>query len=69
MSMKKRSPLAVAIVCSAMFFSAGAQAVPKAAETADGTVVHGQATAPKTKAAPAKAEKKKSTKKPSGKAG
>ena len=66
--MKMRSPLAVAIVCSAVFSSAGALAVPKAAETADGTVVNGQATAPKAKAAPAKVEKKKSAKKSSGKA-
>lgn len=68
MSMKKLSPRTVAIVCAAVFASAGAQAVPKAAETADGTVVNGQATAPKAKAAPAKAGKKKSAKKSSGQA-
>jgi hypothetical protein len=67
-SMKKRTSLAVAIVCSAVFASTGAQAVPKAAETADGTVVHGQATAPKAKAATAKPVKKKSARKSSGKA-
>lgn len=68
MSMKKFSLLAVAIVCTAVFASAGAQAVPKAAETADGTVINGQATAPKAKAAPAKATKKKAARKSSGKA-
>ncbi|MFA7290676.1 MAG: hypothetical protein WC023_00375 [Rhodocyclaceae bacterium] len=66
--MKKFFPLAVAIVCSAMFASVSAHAVPKAAETADGTVVNGQATAPKAKAAAAKAGKKKSPRKSSGKA-
>lgn len=65
--MKKITHLVAAVVCAFAFTSFGAHAVPKAAETADGTVVDGQASAPKARAAAAKAEKKKPATKPSGK--
>ena len=66
--MKKITPLVAAFVCGFAFMPFAAHAVPKAAETADGTVVDGQASAPKARATAAKSEKKKPATKSSGKA-